>query len=256
MSNPEQTQYLTIIMAKRSCRFLSEDTGSIFLKRGNILLARKGISFDRDSLMDSVILHYQKTCFDNLFFTQIADCRILYDFMQSTSDSREYLMFRTPAHAFTEDLIEQMAENEAMTDSYSEKLRKLLLVALFTYLDRSRPVTLSLTESTMVSTHRFGRVMKYMGDNYASCTLKETAAATGYNPDYLSMRFRRITGVTFQEKLLDMRLSKAAELLVSTDITAEAIIQQVGLHNKSYFYRCFTLKYGCTPAVYRKRKAD
>ncbi len=222
------------------------------MKRGNILLAREGISFDTDSLGDAVILHYQESCFDNLFFTQIADCRILYDFLQSSSDSHEYLMFRTTAHAFTEDLIAQMIANESLADSYSDKLRKLLLVALFTYLDRSRPDTLSLTESTMVSMHRFGRVLKYMGDHYASCTLKDTALATGYNPDYLSWRFRRITGVTFQEKLLDMRLSKAAELLTSTDIAAEAIIQQVGLHNKSYFYRCFFLKYGCTPAAYRR----
>lgn len=256
MEEMAETQYLSIFMAKHNCTFVSADTGSIFLKRGNILLARSGIRYNCRQLADASILHYQRQSFDNLFFTQIADCRILYDFLQSSDDSHEYLMFRTPAHTFTEELTAQMIANESMQDSYSDKLRKLLLVALFTYLDRSRPDTLSLTESTMVSMHRFGRVLKYMGDHYASCTLKDTAIATGYNPDYLSWRFRRITGVTFQEKLLDMRLSKAAELLVSTNITAEAIIQQVGLHNKSYFYRCFIDKYGCTPAVYRKKKTD
>ena len=43
----------------------------------------------------------------------------------------------------------------------------------------------------------FGTILRYMGENYATCNLKTTAKYFNYHPDYLSSMFKKITNQTF-----------------------------------------------------------
>ena len=58
--------------------------------------------------------------------------------------------------------------------------------------------------------------------------------------------------MTYSEYLQDIRLKKARQLLEETDLSVADIAEQVGYHNKGYFYKLFTRKYGVTPAQYRR----
>jgi AraC-like DNA-binding protein len=64
-------------------------------------------------------------------------------------------------------------------------------------------------------------------------------------------RFREATGRTPGRYVQDRRLRRAAELLVSTEMTIDAIAELCGFANRYYFTRVFAQHMGCPPARYR-----
>ena len=62
-------------------------------------------------------------------------------------------------------------------------------------------------------------------------------------------------GTTPVEYIKTLRLEKAAKLLVSTSRTVQQIMYGCGFNTKTYFYREFEKKYGCTPKQYRDDRA-
>ena len=104
----------------------------------------------------------------------------------------------------------------------------------------------------MIAKNRFGKILKYMGDHFDECTPKDTASKFSYNPDYLSSMFKRITGTSFSEKLLYIRLEESCRLLRTSNYSIEEISSLIGFKDKSYFNRKFKEQYQLTPAKWRK----
>lgn len=75
----------------------------------------------------------------------------------------------------------------------------------------------------------------------------------GMNARALYRRFKKISPLTPSDFIKDYRMMHAAQLLVTTNLSVQEIIYQVGISNKSYFYREFSAKYGMTPRQYRMR---
>ncbi|MDF2922297.1 MAG: hypothetical protein K0R57_1211 [Paenibacillaceae bacterium] len=59
-------------------------------------------------------------------------------------------------------------------------------------------------------------------------------------------------GKTFSEKLLDARLEKAKDLLLSTALPVQDIAEQVGFRSASYFGKVFKRAEAATPQQYRQ----
>ena len=74
----------------------------------------------------------------------------------------------------------------------------------------------------------------------------------GMNTRALYRRFKKISPLTPSDFIKDYRMKYAAQLLVTTNLSVQEIIYQVGISNKSYFYREFSAKYGVTPGQYRR----
>lgn len=72
----------------------------------------------------------------------------------------------------------------------------------------------------------------------------------------LYLRLKSITTVSSREFIKDYKLSFAANLLLTTDLTITEIIYRIGITNKSYFYREFAKKYGMPPKDYRRGKQN
>ena len=79
------------------------------------------------------------------------------------------------------------------------------------------------------------------------------AEKLGMNTRALYRRFKKISPLTPSDFIKDYRMMYAAQLLVTTNLSVQEIIYQVGISNKSYFYREFSAKYGMTPRQYRMR---
>ena len=69
---------------------------------------------------------------------------------------------------------------------------------------------------------------------------------------HFSRFFKKITGQTFSEYLMDYRLGAAAQLLAKSDQSVSEIAQTIGFDNLSYFCRIFKHKYHSTPRQYRE----
>ena len=91
-------------------------------------------------------------------------------------------------------------------------------------------------------------------ENLAQDTLRPELIADklGMNTRALYRRFKKISPLTPSDFIKDYRMMHAARLLVTTNLSVQEIIYQVGISNKSYFYREFSVKYGVTPGEYRR----
>ncbi len=247
-SNHGVTSYFTILHAESltTIAFLEKE---FTMQKDDVLLLKEGVSWQVNK-GKVFVLNCNEDAFDALFYSQIADCRIIHDFLFD-QQPYEYLYFSTSKDSSSIQMLNLLKKEARLHDSYHNKMMHLGLVGFLTSLDRSRPYTLLLANSTMLSKNEFGKLLKYMGEHYVDCTLENLANTFGYHPDYLSRKFAKITGESFKQKLLSIRLEKAEELLLTSDLTMEQISREVGFHDKSWFQKKFKEAYQETPSKYR-----
>lgn len=85
-------------------------------------------------------------------------------------------------------------------------------------------------------------------------TLQMAADHVHVTPYWLSKLFKKETGFNFLEYVTDVRLSKAAELLMDLSYKVYQISFLVGYQDPVHFSRLFKKKYSCTPQEYRNSR--
>lgn len=96
-------------------------------------------------------------------------------------------------------------------------------------------------------------ILKYIVTNFQNGSLNELSEII-HQPNYKICKIiKKQTGQTFTELLQHEKLKTAEKLLITTTLTMQEIIQEVGYENISYFYRLFKKEYKTTPQVYREK---
>lgn len=98
-----------------------------------------------------------------------------------------------------------------------------------------------------------GKITHIMRASHGRCTREELSSRLHYNGEYLNRVMKKYTGKTLLEYGQEIYLEEARAMLVDTDKSITAIIEELGFSNRSHFYRLFEKKYGETPLDYRKR---
>ncbi|MBP3311220.1 MAG: helix-turn-helix domain-containing protein [Butyricicoccus sp.] len=81
--------------------------------------------------------------------------------------------------------------------------------------------------------------------------LTDAADALSVSPNHLSARFRRVTGVSFTEYVMGLRMKQACHLLAATDMPIRDIAADCGFSSAEYFHAVFKKYTAMTPAAYR-----
>ncbi|MEC0238360.1 response regulator [Paenibacillus dokdonensis] len=81
---------------------------------------------------------------------------------------------------------------------------------------------------------------------------EDIARHVNLHPDYLSRRFKKETGKSIVEFIVEERISMAKELLVTTNMSVSEIALCVGYSNFSYFSKIFKQGVRMNPNQYRK----
>lgn len=96
--------------------------------------------------------------------------------------------------------------------------------------------------------------LNYIHSNYhQAITLDDVTEEIHMSKYYFCRQFRNTTGCTFLEYLNSVRLNKAHELLLNTNLSMSKIAERVGLASNVQFSRLFHSVYGCTPSSFRKQ---
>lgn len=99
------------------------------------------------------------------------------------------------------------------------------------------------------------KLEEYMFINMASKISMDTLSSEFFlSKPYLFELFRNNTDTSAMNFLKNVRLSKAAMLLRTTDLNIRDIAETVGFDDNSYFSKQFKTKYGCTPEKYATAK--
>lgn len=102
------------------------------------------------------------------------------------------------------------------------------------------------------------RAREFLQDNFSNpeLTLKTVADYVGFNEKYFSTRFARECGSTFVAYLNDLRIAKAQELLLQTDLKMYEISEAVGYRSVEHFNHMFKKKLCISPRDYRQSRKN
>jgi two-component system, response regulator YesN len=96
--------------------------------------------------------------------------------------------------------------------------------------------------------------MKFMEENLAEeISLEETAQHIGLSPTYFSVLFKRVTGETFIQYRIRLRVEKAKRLLEIPHYRITDISTEVGYVDHPHFTRTFKKHTGILPSEYRRQ---
>lgn len=100
------------------------------------------------------------------------------------------------------------------------------------------------------------RVIEYIDQNYMHrLTLEDVAQRVFLNKTYISQMFMRYLGISFVSYLESVRIYKAQELLLDTEMSVTKISEEVGYASQSYFTKAFKKRVGMSPLQYRSLSA-
>lgn len=99
---------------------------------------------------------------------------------------------------------------------------------------------------------KINEVMHFVRENYQKrLTVEEIASEIGLSSEYLSTKFRKVTGISLPTYINQQKVTEAKELLHFTDMSLLEIAEYLSFSSQSYFQTTFKKVTGDTPMEYR-----
>lgn len=112
-------------------------------------------------------------------------------------------------------------------------------------------------QTSLTLDERKEKIERYISTNlFDKVSLEEVAAYLGMNRTYFCLFFKRHYGKGFADYLNDLRVDKAASMLLQGDRQISEIAKECGFKTAAYFTRAFRRSRGMTPGEYRKTHSD
>lgn len=95
--------------------------------------------------------------------------------------------------------------------------------------------------------------ISYMNEHYmVQLTLPMLAKRSGMSEGHFTVLFKKYTGTTMTNYLRSLRIEKAKQLFLHTELSAKEIAQKAGFADYFYFSRMFKKEVGCSPVAFKK----
>lgn len=108
--------------------------------------------------------------------------------------------------------------------------------------------------STSTSGSALAGIEREIAEHYMwNISLKQLSEKFFINSAYLGQMFKKQYGISFKDYLNNVRLARAAELLLTTDMRVYEVSEAVGYQSVDYFISKFVAMYKHTPTQYRKK---
>lgn len=164
---------------------------------------------------------------------------------------------------FTGDICQQLYDNRLLTGSFTQRQDELqhrlegcdtfaqLRELLREYYRELLPDIYRNARGR--NTEEITRVLRYMEEHYdQEISLKVLAELACVSPHYFSAYFKAETGQNYKACLTRVRMERAMELVINSDLKTYEIAERVGYNNVRRFVDAFRTAYGMSPLDYRK----
>lgn len=104
------------------------------------------------------------------------------------------------------------------------------------------------------SSDKFAQISEFIQQSFYKDNFSIQLVADQFNMSMssLSKYYKAVAGVNISEVVNQLKIERATDLLVNTDLTINQIVLQVGYSNTSSFIRKFKEQMGVTPGKYRE----
>lgn len=159
------------------------------------------------------------------------------------------------------NLFQQLINEYHMQRPYRATTLRLLLAQLVLLMARDLAETVRRrtkvskpNRSLSVRQAKINDVVRYLHQHYrAKVKLGDVARIAAMSTSTLSHEFRRYTGLSPINYLINYRLSQAVVIMNSSEQKLVAIAEAVGFSSPYYFCRQFKKRYHFSPGQYRRR---
>lgn len=104
---------------------------------------------------------------------------------------------------------------------------------------------------------RLGEVLSHIENNYAkSISVEQLAEIACMSESSLMRSFHKVTGKSPIDYVISVRVSRAGELLLRTDMNITEVAYACGFTDSNYFSRQFRRLRDCSPREYRQRRTQ
>lgn len=235
------------MVSEGMCDFIISDT-RYTAKKGDIVVIKSGEIHRFDSCYGDCrifVCTFEPTFLYNLR----ADTNAIPSFVQREAMEKEQIY---------EEIVccfkKLLCENDNMSKS-SELIFRGALLQICGLLLKHYEKGDSGAGDDMSKLISFQKILEYIFDNYSeNITLDTVASQFGYNPVYLSGKFKRRMGINFKKYLDNIRIAKAGELLLTSDKSVSEISLLCGYENIRTFNNVFKKITGTVPSSIKKRK--
>lgn len=163
--------------------------------------------------------------------------------LDSTVEAREFF-----------DLVCKMNEKPEMNYINDLRRRGILLEFLALALEATETPTRKLERRSEYPTEAYvQKAIDFIHYNYASIRVSDIVEYIGFTRSYFTTIFKKRTGVSPQEYLMQYRLSQGCQLLLTSNKPIQDIAVQIGYENPLSFSRIFKNAYGISPTEYRQK---
>ncbi|MBQ2710286.1 MAG: helix-turn-helix domain-containing protein [Clostridia bacterium] len=181
-----------------------------------------------------------------------------------------YESFREALSAITEPVLLDGTEVCALMEKIraelqcgavaSEEMHRALMRELYITvlrLLRSEGMGASASDAADGRNRRYIQIEQFLAlQHNQPVTTDDLAAELGLSRRQTDRIFAEIYGMTFREKLVELRMTLAAHLLATTDLPVETVAEQVGYRSLSGFFIAFRRRYGVGASEYRRKFAE
>lgn len=100
------------------------------------------------------------------------------------------------------------------------------------------------------------KIRDYMLENIEkNPSIAEIARAASMSESDFYRRYKQVFGISPKKDMLNVKIERAQDLLVSTDLSVESVAERLGYSTPEQFIKQFKLYCGLTPAKFRKEHA-
>lgn len=147
--------------------------------------------------------------------------------------------------------------NRQLTEKFYQNLlfhRNIIEIEDIINHDILEPMSIEMEKRTTEQFQQLSNQIKKIIDHRyeEDISLETISDELNYNPNYISSIFKKETGTTFSDYLLDVRFDKAKDLLVNTDLTVKEIAERLKYSNSQNFIRSFKKRESTTPGRFRQ----
>ncbi len=231
---------------------------------GNLLLLPPGCYHSTfcESREDAASVRAEKFAFRFLLSRGNPDEEPLFrGVMKTLSSKMKPQLMRSPDPAILTDMWTEIMENRPGSTILAQAdLQRFFMLFLRLLLEEEEASFLSdlgsgqHTDIGSGTITKQNRVMRLMDELYhTSLTEQSIADMLGISVRSVSRLFSNTFGMSFKQKLTEVRMYHAKKYLVETDIPAEQIASRIGYESLSAFYAAFGNTFGIPPGQYRKK---
>ena len=193
--------------------------------------------------------------FDKAFFEILSSNSLLSAFYATAavgSPQPNYLMFQMGSDRHIKNIVKSIFYETYQSDNYSVKGALSCINILFCHLLRHFNNVSLYRSSAHPITSDFPKILYYIQSHYNTVSLENLSQEFHFSISHLSRTIKEKTGQNFSQIVQSLKLKKAIEYLLHSDLSIEEITEKIGYESQSYLSRMFKREIGVSPQQYRR----